>query len=185
MAIEEPKYIVESKTEYFEIRKYSPMIVAETEVSVDFDDAGNESFRILADYIFGNNQAKSKIEMTAPVTQQLTSEKIAMTAPVSQTKSAGGYLVQFTMPEKFSLESLPIPNNPKVKIRQLPSRKVAVYTYSGSWSQTRYLEKLADFKAKLDNSGIETFGEPVLARYNSPFRLWFLRRNEIWLEIKN
>lgn len=185
MATEEPEFKVESKNSNYEVRVYGPTLVAETKVESEFDKAGNAAFKILADYIFGNNRSKTKIEMTAPVTQQPDSEKIEMTAPVSQIKDKGGYLVQFTMPKKFTLDSLPTPNDPRVKVRLLPPRKVAVYSYSGSWSEKRYNEKLEDFKSQLQKNGVTISGEPVFARFNSPFQIWFLRRNEIWLEIKN
>ena len=128
LAIEEPKYTIETKNPSYEIRRYEPVLVAETNIIADFDDAGNRAFRILADYIFGNNTAKEKIAMTAPV-NQIKSEKIAMTAPVNMSKSDGGYLVQFTMPAKYNLENIPKPNDARVHIRQIPARKVAVYAY--------------------------------------------------------
>lgn len=184
MAIEEPDYQIESKTDLYEIRSYSPIVVAETKVESDFENAGNQAFRILANYIFGDNTSKAKIAMTAPVTQAPLSEKIAMTAPVSQIKSPSGFLVQFTMPKSFTLETLPTPNDPRVHLRQLPAKKVAVFTYSGSWSEERYLKKLEIFKESLRKDNVFILGEPALARYNSPFQLWFLRRNEIWLEVK-
>lgn len=184
MATEEPKYTVESKTSNYEIRKYGPIVVAETKIDADFENAGNKAFRILAGYIFGANKSKTKIAMTAPVTQEAASEKIDMTAPVTQAKGPSGFVVQFTMPEKYSLETLPTPDDPKVELRQLPARKVAVYTYSGSWSESRYAEKLLRFKLELESDKVTTIGEPTLARYNSPFQLWFLRRNEIWFEIQ-
>lgn len=182
MAIEEPSFSVESQSENYEIRKYEPILVAETKVDASFEDAGNIAFRILADYIFGNNKSKTKIAMTAPVTQ-IPSEKIAMTAPVSQVKTPGGFLVQFTMPKQFTMETIPSPNDARVNLREIPGKRVAVYRYSGSWSQSRYQDKLALFKAELDKNGVKTIGEPTFARFNSPFQLWFLRRNEIWLEI--
>lgn len=200
MAIEEPDFKIESKTDHYEIRKYGPVTVAETKIESDFENAGSQAFRILANYIFGGNKTKTKIEMTAPVTQiaesekiKMTapvtqidgSEKIDMTAPVTQSKSEAGFLVQFTMPKKFSLNTLPIPNDQRVQLREIPSRKIAVYTYSGSWSESRYQEKLLDFMNILKNDNVKTIGEPVLARFNSPFQLWFLRRNEIWLEISD
>jgi len=184
MAIEEPEYKVESKGTHYEIRKYDPIVVAETKIESNFEDAGNQAFRILAGYIFGANKSKTRIAMTAPVNQTAASEKIAMTAPVNQIKDTTGFLVQFTMPKKYSLETLPTPDDSRVQLRQLPARKVAVYNYSGSWSESRYKEKLANFREDLKKDSIETTGEPVLARYNSPFQLWFLRRNEIWIEIK-
>ncbi len=122
--------------------------------------------------------------MTAPVNQQVASEKIEMTAPVTQTKGTSGFLVQFTMPKKYTLETLPIPDDSRVHLRKLAARKVAVYKYSGSWSESRYIKKLANFKADLKTDNIKTLGEPTLARYNSPFQLWFLRRNEIWIEVQ-
>jgi len=183
MAIEEPTYQVERKYESFEVRKYGPILAAQTEIADSFGEAGNKAFRILADYIFGNNSADTKIEMTAPVTQQ--GEKIAMTAPVNMTKSTGGFMVQFTMPAKFTRETLPKPNDPRVKIIEIPARRVAVYSYSGSWSETKFQNKLQEFRDALKKEGIETSGEPIFARFNSPFRLWFLRRNEIWLELKS
>ena len=182
MAIEEPKYSVVSKTEAFEVRDYEPVLIAQTYVESEFEEAGNQAFKILADYIFGNNTTNTKIDMTAPVAQS-KSEKIAMTAPVNLTKSEKGYLVSFTMPSKFTRQTLPTPNDVRVQIVEVPSRKVAVYRYSGSWSQSRYQTKLAEFQQALLAEGVKTVGEPVLARFNSPFQLWFLRRNEIWLEL--
>lgn len=184
MAIEEPDYTVETKGANYEIRSYGPILVAETKVEADFENAGNQAFRILAGYIFGANQSKTKIAMTAPVNQESASEKIAMTAPVTQLKGPSGFLVQFTMPKKYTIETLPKPIDSRVQLRQLPERKVAVYRYSGSWSEARYSEKLASFRAELNSDGIVTCGEPVLARYNSPFQIWFLRRNEIWIEVE-
>lgn len=184
MAIEEPTFIVESKAAHYEIRKYALIVVAETKIESDFENAGNQAFRILAGYIFGANKSKSKIAMIAPVNQVASSEKIAMTAPVTQSNGASGFLVQFTMPKQYTLDALPTPNDSRVQLRQLPAREIAGFNYSGSWSESRYQENLKNFTEDLKRDQIETVGEPVLARFNSPFQLWFLRRNEIWIEVK-
>ncbi len=193
LAVSEPKYKVESKTERYEIRTYPITLVAQTKLETEFEKAGNNAFVILADSIFGNNKSKTKIDMTAPVlqqsasqqpvSQQAVSEKIAMTAPVSQIKNLGGYVVQFTMPEEYTIDTLPIPNDKRVELIQVPARTVAVYSYSGSWSESKYNKKLEEFKLILTQDNIKTQGEPIFARFDSPFRLWFLRRNEIWLEV--
>ena len=115
MAIEEPEFTIESKFDHFEIRTYRPTLVAETSIDAEFDEAGNKAFRILADYIFGNNRAKTRIEMTAPVIQQPRSEKIAMTAPVNQMKTDGGFRVQFTMPKTFINRGTPERVSPDLK----------------------------------------------------------------------
>lgn len=183
MAVSEPKYNVESKNDIYEIRIYSSTIVAQTVIDSNFEEAGNKAFRILADYIFGNNKSKTKVAMTAPVAQQVSSEKISMTAPVSQIKNLNGYVVQFTMPEEYTLATLPEPNDSRVQLLEVPARRVAVYSYSGSWSEDRYNSKLKEFKASLEKDKISTVGEPIFARFNSPFQLWFFRRNEIWQEV--
>ena len=185
MAIEEPSYSIISKNESYEIRKYESVIVAETKVNADFEDAGTQAFRILAGYIFGGNKSRTKIAMTAPVNQESTasSEKIDMTSPVSMTKQQEGFLVQFTMPKQYTIATLPIPNDSRVEIRQIPERTVAVFSYTGSWSKSRYLKILDEFYAALKKNDVHTQGEPLFARYNSPFQLWFLRRNEIWIDV--
>jgi hypothetical protein len=185
MAIEEPQYTIVSKNEDYEVRKYESVIVAETTVNENFEDAGSIAFKILAGYIFGGNKSQTKIAMTAPVNQvpQVNSEKIEMTAPVAQTKGQSGFVVQFTMPKGFTLANLPIPNDSRVKLIEMPPRKVAVFTYSGTWSESRYQDKLGTFQEALKKNGLSTQGEPVFARYNSPFQIWFLRRNEIWINL--
>jgi hypothetical protein len=185
-ALEEPPVRDEIVFKDFVIRNYGPMLVAQTEVEASFNDAGNKAFKILGDYIFGNNISRTKIDMTAPVVQQKNEpEKISMTAPVIQEKSRQGYFVQFTMPSRFTKENLPEPKDLRVAIVEVPARQVAVYSYSGSWSQKRFDEKLTDFRFALERERIQTKGEPLFARFNSPWQLWFLRRNEIWLELSS
>jgi effector-binding domain-containing protein len=181
MAIEEPRYILESRDGSLEVRNYEQHLVAEVQIKEDFDSAGNSAFSILASYIFGNNTSKSKITMTSPVIQ---SEKIAMTAPVSQLRSEVGYLVQFTMPEQYTLETLPEPNDKRVTVLQIPAKKMAVWKYSGSWSKVNFDQQLEKLLVTLQHKKIEVKGQPIFARFNSPFQIWFLRRNEIWLEIE-
>ena len=184
MATEEPSFKLIKKNDIYEIRHYPAILVAQTTIHADFDDAGNQGFKILADYIFGNNQAQTKISGTT-ITSQKKSEKIAMTAPVNMEKTQEGFLIEFTMPAKFSLATLPKPNDPRVIIREVSPRTVAVIRYAGSWSQEKYQEKLHILMNALAKDGIHTHGEPIFARFNSPFQLWFLRRNEIWVEINS
>ena len=185
-AIEEPPFEVHKKYPQFEVRIYKAYLVAEVLVPGPAEQAGNTAFDYLGGYIFGKNKGSRKIEMTAPVTQTPATQtaepiKIAMTAPVSQTLAAGGYLVQFTMPREFTLETLPEPNNPKVKLREMPAQSYAVLTYSGSWSQSKYEEKLSLLKQLASEADLKLEGEPIFSRYNGPFSLPFMRRNEIWI----
>jgi hypothetical protein len=122
--------------------------------------------------------------MTAPVSQDAGPEKIAMTAPVSQERTGGQWRIAFVMPSEYTLDTLPQPVDPKVIVRQVPSRRVAVITYSGSWSRERYEKHKALLEAYIQNKKLQPLGEPVLARYNSPFTLWFLRRNEVLIPVQ-
>mgnify|MGYP001823726535 CR=1 FL=1 len=165
-----------------EIRDYAPQIVAETRVSGSMKDAGNTAFRPLFRYIDGNNEAQAEIAMTAPVAQR-ESEKIAMTAPVAQRAEGGDWVVSFMMPAQYTMASIPKPTDPRVVIREIPAHRMAVIRYSGRWTERNYQENLERLLAWMEESGLEAIGEPVWARYNAPFSLPFLRRNEILLPL--
>ncbi len=197
-AIEEPTYTVVQKTEVFEVRKYEPYLVAEVLVPGPASEAGNQGFSLLGGYIFGKNKGERKLDMTAPVIQTPSPViqtpapviqtpapvKLEMTAPVTQAAAPGGFLVQFVMPKGYTLATLPEPIDARVKLREVPGKSVAAIRFSGSWSQTLYAEQLELLKTALATANIATVGEPVSSRYNSPFSLPFMRRNEIWLNLR-
>ena len=183
MAIEEAKYEVVKKDEKFEIRDYAPQIIAETIVEGDLENSGNKAFRRLFRYISGDNRSRSKVDMTAPVSQQPASEKIQMTAPVAQQRVENKWAVSFLMPASYTLETLPEPDDPKIRLRQVPARRMAVVRYSGFWSEKNYLRYKKDLALWIKKNGFKIVGEPVWARYNPPFMPWFLRRNEVLMPI--
>ena len=187
MAIEEPAYEVERRYPEFEVRRYASYLVAETETAGERGGAGNAAFRRLLRYISGGNRGETEIAMTAPVAQTAAPEegtRIAMTAPVAQAPAGEGrWLVQFAMPRQFTLDTLPAPLDPAVRLRALPARRVAVLRYSGTWSAARYEEQLAILRRAIAREGLAAAGEPVWARYDPPFQPWFLRRNEILIEL--
>ena len=182
-AIEEPQYTVVRQYAGFEIREYAPYLVAEVLVPGPAEEAGNQGFRILAGYIFGKNQGERKISMTAPVAQTPAPARIEMTAPVTQAAADGGYFVQFTMPREYTLETLPEPLDPQVKLRSVSGGRFAVIRYSGSWSESNYTEHLEKLERGITAAGLRTTGAPIYSRYNAPFVPWFMRRNEIWLKL--
>lgn len=188
MAAEEPDYEVLASTKHYEIRRYEPYIVAETDVAGTFEASGNEAFRILAGYIFGNNRASEKMAMTAPVKSRPVGDgvKMKMTAPVNSYPGEGDtgrYTYAFVMEKKYTLDTLPVPDDPRVHIREVPERTVAVHRYSGSWSRKNYVKHERLLLDALADDGISTRGAPVSARYNAPFTPWFMRRNEVMIEI--
>ena len=199
LAIEEPKFKVLNQDAGFELRQYAPFIVAETWVDGDMDAASNKGFRIIADYIFGNNKApqssqSSKIAMTAPVTLAPDAQplKLDMTAPVSLQPAVEAsnwvqtqrWRVQFVMPDKYTLESLPLPNNGAVKLREVTAKTVAVAKYSGLNTDSRIRKETQALTDWVKARKLVSSGQPQLARYDPPWVLPMLRRNEIQLEIK-
>jgi hypothetical protein len=184
MAYEEAKYAVITKDGDLELRQYEPHIVAATIVEGDFDRVGNEGFRRLFKYISGENQKKQAISMTAPVSQDTSSEKIAMTTPVNQEKRGNQWRIAFLMPSAYTMETLPQPLDPKVLLKEIPARRMAAITYSGTWSKKRYEEKKALLELFIKKQGLKSIGEPVFARYNPPFMPWFMRRNEVLIPVQ-
>jgi hypothetical protein len=184
MAIEKAKYTVLEKEDDFEIRQYDSQIVAETYVDGDLEGVGNEGFRRLYDYISGDNQKKQSISMTAPVGQESRSEKIAMTAPVKQEKKDNQWRITFLMPAEYTLETLPEPNDNRVKLKADPGRLMAAVRYSGTWSEDGYEENRALLEEYIQKRGLIKTGEPVCARYDPPFMPWFLRRNEVLIPVE-
>jgi effector-binding domain-containing protein len=184
VGIEKAKYSVIEKEGKFELRQYQSQIVAETIVEATFDQAGNLAFRRLFNYISGENRKRESIAMTAPVRQKRRSEKIAMTAPVSQQKAEGKYSISFLMPSKYTMETLPEPLDSNVRLREIPSRKMAAVRYSGSWNQKKYEANKALLRDLIRKKGLRITGEDIFARYDPPFQIWFLRRNEVLFPVE-
>lgn len=193
MATEEPKFESLRKEGALEVRRYAPVVVAETVLDGNMDSASSRGFQLIASYIFGNNE---RIAMTVPVVAepQGGSEKIAMTAPVSiepqdlpANRMAGAqrWRIQFVMPSKYTLATLPKPLDPQVKLREIPAKTFATITYSGINSESVVQENVDRLLDWLKAQEIPTIGEPQLARYNPPWTLPFLRRNEILQEINS
>jgi len=157
--------------------------VAEVLINAPSEDAGNEGIRILAAYIFGKNKGERKLEMTAPVTQTPVPVKLEMTAPVTLTPATGGYRVQFVLPKGVSAESAPAPLDPRVQLRDVPPLKMAVIRYTGFWTDANYNEHLNSLKEALRSADLHASGQPLYSRYDPPWTLWFMRRNEIWLPL--
>jgi hypothetical protein len=180
--VEQAKYTVLESHNNIELRDYAPMIVAEAEVSGERAKAISEGFRIIADYIFGNNEAKQKVAMTAPVTQQ-QSEKIAMTAPVMQQSSGAVWAVRFVMPASTTLATLPKPNNPAVKLKEVKGKRFAVIRFSGGSGAENLKEHIQELMDFISANKLSAASEPTYAFFNPPWTLPFLRRNEVMVEI--
>ena len=178
---EEPKYEVLAKHDGFEVRNYAPRIVAEVQVKGDAKTANSAGFRLLADFIFGNNTAKAEVAMTAPVDR---SQSIAMTAPVDRSKTKDAWTIAFTMPSEYTMETLPKPNNDRVKIREVPQTRFAVMRFSGSPNEETVEKRMKTLETMAEAAEYTLAAKPpVYARYDPPWTPSFMRRNEIFLEL--
>lgn len=185
---ETPKYEVLFKQDDKEIRAYSSYIVARTQVKGEFKEAQNEAFRILAGYIFGKNEQKQKISMTAPVVQEASaqSEKIAMTAPVvMQAPSAAGWEMTFMMPSKYKISDLPRPKDERIQFEEIPAQTIAVIRYSGFGSESTNNKKAQELQSWItEQKKYEAVSGPSWAGYDPPWTIPFLRRNEMMITLK-
>lgn len=118
LALEKPKYTVLKKFETFEIRQYSSYLIAETETDASFENSGNIGFRRLFEYISGANINQTKIKMTSPVSQV--------------EKEKNKFLVSFLIPSKYTIKSVPQPEDNRIVIRRIPPTTFAVIKYSGN-----------------------------------------------------
>lgn len=183
MAVEEASYVLISKDKAFEIREYAPHVVAETLVEGNMQNVSNKAFMKLFRYISGSNVSRSKVAMTAPVSQQATGEKIPMTAPVGQQRVAEKWLISFMMPKSYSLTTLPQPQDTSITLRQVQAQRMAVLRYSGMWSEKSDLRHEQELTAWMGKMGLTQTANTIWARYNPPFTPWFLRRNEVMIPI--
>lgn len=184
---EQQPYEVLATHRNFELRSYPAYVVAEVQVGGDFDRASNAGFGPLVGFIGGRNRAKRKIAMTAPVIQQPApdqGQQIAMTAPVLQHQVGSEHIVQFVMPADMSLDDMPVPEDARVSIREVPSHEAAVVRYSGFASQSKFDAKLVQLLESTMEAGFEPAGPARSARFDPPWTPPFLLRNEVILPVR-
>ena len=180
--IEQPAYTLVERRDGYEIRDYAPYIVAEVEVTGSRKESLNQWFRLLADYIFGNNTKSAPIAMTAPVAES-ASEPVAMTAPVMEQGTGDARRVTFSMPSKYTLDTLPKPNNSAVKLREVPAHRVAVTRFSWYATDSRVARLQSRLMDALKRDGIKTLWTPSYAGYNPPFSAPWMQRQEVMVDI--
>ena len=186
MATEEPDFKIISEEGEFQIREYNQKIIAQVEVEGDFDEASSKGFKLLADYIFGNNLLdgeSKKISMTAPVEMSPLAENLLMTSSIMDDQINNKWLINFVMPQEYSLDTLPKPNNSQVRIIEVPKEKYAVIVFSGLVRESSYAEKAELLSNYLEENSFKQQGAIKIARYNPPWTLPFFRRNELMVKI--
>ncbi|NQU31045.1 MAG: heme-binding protein [Anaerolineae bacterium] len=183
--IESQSYTVIEEKNGYEVRKYDKHIVASAKVRGNQNAVTNEGFRIVADYIFGNNTSNESIAMTTPVIDE-KNEEIAMTTPViDEINDEGEHVISFVMPSKYTLENLPKPNSEKVIITEVPEKIYAVLKFSWYPYEIRVNKKKEILKKYLKRDGMffNDDKDPILSRFNPPFTMPLLLRNEVLIEV--
>lgn len=178
---EQQAYDVVGQGDGYELRSYPPCVVAEVDVTGDFEEAGSLAFRPLLSYIQGSNRSRESVAMTAPVVQQ---QALDMTAPVLQSAEGTRHSVAFVLPRSITLDTAPIPTDARVRVRELPGSLTAVARYSGRWSLSSYERHVDALRAAIAADGLVVVGEPRFARFDPPFKPWFLRRNEVHIDVE-
>lgn len=187
-ALEKPEYEVIFENGKIEYRLYAPYIVVETEVAYqgsqdEMEEAMEEGFDRLFDYISGGNIQQQKVSMTAPVEIARTGEQIAMTSPVQTTQTETGVRMSFMLPGKYTLDSAPQPTDSRVQLKHLPERGVAAIRFSGRWTERNLVKNEKRLIDDIRQRQLTTRGPSVFAAYHPPFMPPFLRRNEIHFEL--
>lgn len=183
--VEQVAYTVTASRNGYEIRMYPSHIVAQTTVTGSYQEALSQGFRIVAGYIFGGNTKKERIAMTTPVVEQKQSEAIAMTAPVMSSVDGDTRTIAFGMPRSYTLEALPVPTDPRVKIVTVPEKQVAVMRFSGFRQERRIQNKKEQLFAALKRDHVKTKGEVQYAGYSAPGTPPWITRNEVIVEIES
>jgi effector-binding domain-containing protein len=186
MATEEPDFKLISEEGDFQIREYEPKIIAQVEVEGNFDEASSKGFKLLADYIFGNNLLdgeSKKISMTTPVEMTPLAENLIMTSSIMDDQVNNKWSINFVMPQEYSLDTLPKPNNSQIDIIEVPSEKYAVIIFSGLVRESSYTDKAKLLSNYFKQNNFEKRGAIKIARYNPPWTLPFFRRNELMVKI--
>jgi DNA gyrase inhibitor GyrI len=200
--VEQPAYRILDKQGDIEIRDYPPMIVAETRTVGERQAAINEGFRAIADYIFGHNAGSRKVAMTAPVLQQseepAASPAAAGSISGSESGSAAGsaptpmaptanaaatWSVRFIMPAGSTMDNLPAPANPAVRLREVPGQRIAAIRFSGTADADSVAANTSALTRFIADKGLHALAPPTYAFYNPPWTLPFMRRNEVMIEV--
>ena len=182
---EAPKYTLLETRAGLEVREYAPRIHAEVTVQGTQGESANKAFRILAAYIFGKNQPQERIGMTIPVGQQPQGgEQIGMTVPVGQQPGAvGEWVVWFVMPSRYALDTLPAPEDPRIRLREEPAHRAAVLPFRGRVRAGTFEARAAELLETVAAAGLSPVGEPTLAQYSDPRVPGFLRHNEVMVRL--
>ncbi len=183
--VDEPAYTTVRSEGTIELREYGELVVAETTVKADYDSASDRAFRRLFQYISGKNIPNQKIAMTAPVLMNNKENQLEeLSPPLFREKTESGWKMGFVLPEQFTFENAPQPENELVTLREVPAKKVAAIRFTGRWNVEAFNQNSEALLSWLRNNNFKVLSAPRAAAFNPPWTLPFLRRNEVHIDVQ-
>ena len=163
---EKQKYRVVHSGNEFEIRFYPSAILATVYSDArTYRELAYPGFRKLAGYIFGGNASETRISMTSPVHMDMNEASMS-----------------FVMPSSYTEESLPVPDDPSVRLQRTGDVYVAAIRFGGYASDKDILKYSEKLRSLLLENGIEWYGNFRYLGYNPPFQP-IGRRNEVIVNV--
>ncbi|HPU54014.1 MAG TPA: heme-binding protein [Burkholderiaceae bacterium] len=181
--VEEPPFIVLRTEDEFEVRRYEPHVLAEAALPGPADYAADAGFHLLNEYLAGRNTSRRRFGTHSPLILTPAATSLDARVPMIPSMAVNGFVVQFVMPIGQALSELPVPKDSRVRLRSVASETRIVHRYAGNWSQQTYRRHLETLRRAVAHAGMSTRGEPAFVRFDAPYVLPFLRRNEIWLAV--
>ncbi|MGL5049521.1 MAG: heme-binding protein, partial [Fusobacteriaceae bacterium] len=86
--------------------------------------------------------------------------------------------------KKYTIETLPIPIDSDILIKQIPEKKVAVLIYSGLLTESKINLKTAELQTWLSQNNYKEISSPRSSGYDPPWTIPFFRKNEITIDIE-
>lgn len=152
-----------------EVRRYPEALTASVlKPGTTYKEVSNSGFRSLAGYIFGGNAQEKKIAMTAPVHMEMGADSSRMS---------------FVMPADLTMDSLPRPNDPNVRLQRVPEEVVAALRFGGFSNDEKIAARAAELLEQVRAAGLEPIGPVRFLGYDPPWQL-MARRNEVVVAVR-
>ncbi|WFE64193.1 heme-binding protein [Micromonospora sp. WMMD714] len=182
---EQQPYRVLGRHPGFELRRYPAHLVVELPIDGGFAAAGNAAFRPLAAYLSGANRSRRGVGTAGQVLREAGGERIAMTAPVVQEEGdrPGNWRVWFVLPARLTPATVPEPADPRITVRELPEQLAAAVRFAGRWTDRAFEQRATALGRAVADAGLTPSGAIRYARFDPPWKPWFLRHNEVVLPV--
>jgi len=167
---ERPEYTLVSSEDGFEIRDYRPMVVAQFTTHGGYGKAVNEGYIKLEKYFTGANTTPERIPMTVPT--------------LVRDDLASGWTTMFVLPKTYRVETAPRPNDRRIRVVEIPARRVAVIVFPGKLNEGAMREHVDKLAAWLDARGMAHRSDFTLAGYDAPWIPAGMRKNEVIVTLK-